>query len=326
MPQQNKIPLLAVVGPTASGKTALAVALAKRYGGEVISADSMQIYKQMHIATAKPTSEEMDGVPHHLMGFVPPDALYSVADYARDARVCIADVFRRGALPIAAGGTGLYLDALIRNIQYASISSDPALRQRLEERADVQGTSLLLEELRQVDPATAERLHPHDRKRIIRALEVYQAGGITLSEHNRRSIMQESPYTPFLLGLQVRDRTVLYERINRRVDEMVRQGLVEEAEEFFASGNSKTSAQAIGYKELLPYFRGEEGLEQALENIRRETRRYAKRQLSWFRRNPSIHWFYLDDYSSAGEMNRQIFSLLEKRCDFIGRYKKEKEN
>lgn len=313
----NKIPLLVVVGPTASGKTALAVTLAKRYHGEVVSADSMQIYQGMNIATAKPNLAEMDGIRHHLMDFLPPGAIYSVADYVRDAHACIRELAAAGILPVVAGGTGLYVDSLIRNIRYAEIPTDPEIRRRLEVRAQGEGTSGMLRELAAVDPETASRLHVNDRKRIIRALEVYQTSGVTITEYNRRSRAVESPYRPFMIGLQVRDRSVLYERINRRVDQMVEAGLVEEARAFFDHTHSATAVQAIGYKELFPYFSGVSGLEEALGDIKRETRRYAKRQLSWFRRNPDINWFYLDNYASVAEMEDHICTAIEKRCDFI---------
>lgn len=321
---ENKIPLLVVVGPTASGKTALAVTLARRYHGEVVSADSMQIYMGMNIATAKPDPSEMNGVRHHLMDFLPPDVRYSVADFVRDARACIADLFRAQILPVVAGGTGLYVDSLIHNIQYAEIPADGQVRSRLEARAQREGTAGMLRELAQIDPEAASRLHENDQKRIIRALEIYQVSGVTMTEYNRRSRTVESPYLPFIIGLQARDRSVLYDRIDRRVDQMVQSGLIEEARAFFASAYSATAVQAIGYKELRPYFSGALSLEQAVEDIKRETRRYAKRQLSWFRRNPDINWFYLDDYSSAAEMAEAVCTAIEKRCDFIGG-KKEKE-
>lgn len=322
----NKIPLLVVVGPTASGKTALAVALAKRYHGEVVSADSMQIYQGMRIATAKPTSAEMEGVCHHLMDFLPPGAVYSVADYVRDAHTCIRRLSEKGILPVVAGGTGLYVDSLIRNIQYAEIPSNPEIRRRLEEQAAEKGTADMLSELSAVDPEAASRLHVNDQKRIIRALEVYQVSGVTITEYNRRSRAVESPYRPYIVGLQVRDRSVLYERINRRVDQMVESGLIEEARTFSGNAQSATAVQAIGYKELLPYFSGAISLDKAVEDIKRETRRYAKRQLSWFRRNPDINWFYLDDYTSATEMTDHICDVIEKRCDFIGcKGEKQKE-
>lgn len=319
----NKIPLLVVVGPTASGKTALAVDLAKKYHGEVVSADSMQIYTGMNIATAKPDRDEMGGIAHHLMDFVPPDASYSVADYVRDAHACIRDLSRRNILPVVAGGTGLYVDSLIRNIQYAEIPTDQEIRSQLESRAAEEGTAALLSELAAVDPEAAARLHENDRKRIIRALEVYLVSGTTISEYNWRSRSVETPYLPFIIGLQTRDRNILYTRIDQRVDLMMQSGLLEEARTFYSSARSATSVQAIGYKELFPYFEGRINLDEAVADIKRETRRYAKRQLSWFRRNPEIHWFYLDDYSDAAGMRADIYTAIEKRCDFIGG-KKEK--
>lgn len=315
---EKKIPILAVVGPTASGKTALAVELALQYDGEVLSADSMQIYRGMQIATAKPDCLEMKGVRHHMMDFLPPDTAYSVADYVRDARSCIREMADKGILPIIAGGTGLYVDSLIRNIQYAQLPSDPDIRAGLERRAQEEGVPALLEELASADPETAARLHVNDRRRIIRALEVFLASGVTLTEHNRRSRLQESPYRSFVIGLQTRDRALLYDRINARVDRMMDRGLLDEARDFLEQKNSVTAVQAIGYKELAPYFSGLKTLEEAVEDVKRETRRYAKRQLSWFRRNPEIHWFYLDDYASFDALCSAVCTMIEKRCDFIG--------
>ena len=300
--KEDKIPLVAVAGPTASGKTALAVELALRLGGEVISADSMQIYKGMDVATAKPTAAEQKGVPHHLIGFLEPTEEFSVADYAVLAHRTIREVHERGKLPILAGGTGLYLDAVVNNISFAEIETDSALRAELAGLAREQGTECLLEELRAVDPESAARLHPHNLARIIRAVEVYRLTGIPMSEHQRRSRLTPQLYRTALLGLNFRDRQRLYDRIDLRVDRMLEAGLLEEARQVLAQDSLKTARQAIGYKELTPYFAGEETLAEAVGRIKQESRRYAKRQLTWFRRNERINWIYIDDCQNMEEI------------------------
>lgn len=300
--EEDKIPLVAVAGPTASGKTALAVELALWLGGEVISADSMQIYKGMDIATAKPTADEQKGVPHHLIGFLEPTEEFSVADYAVLAHRTIREVHERGKLPILAGGTGLYLDAVVNNISFAEIETDSALRAELAGLAREQGTECLLEELRAVDPESAARLHPHNLARIIRAVEVYRLTGIPMSEHQRRSRLTPQLYRTALLGLNFRDRQRLYDRIDLRVDRMLEAGLLEEARQVLAQDSLKTARQAIGYKELAPYFAGEETLAEAVGRIKQESRRYAKRQLTWFRRNERINWIYIDDCQNMEEI------------------------
>ena len=302
MEQQKQIPLLVVVGPTASGKTRLAVALAKRFGGEVVSADSMQVYKSMQIATAKPSPEEQEGISHHLVDFVEPDnAAFSVADYARLARAAIADIFSRGRLPILAGGTGLYINAVINQIDYAEIKSDSAVRKALQEQALQLGNEAMLEQLRRVDPVLAAGLHPNNLGRILRALEVWQLTGVAMSEHQRLSRQKESPYQLCILGLNYRNRELLYQRINQRVELMLEQGLVEEARQISRIYGG-TARQAIGYKELQPYLDGKESLSVCEEQLKQATRNYAKRQLTWFRRDSRIHWLFADDFSSWKEL------------------------
>lgn len=296
MPQE-KIPLLVIGGPTASGKTRLAAELALHCGGEVVSADSMQIYRGMEIGTAKPTPEETLGVPHHLMDFVEPGQSFSVADYVALARETVGDIHSRGRLPVLAGGTGLYIRSLITNTQFTEADSDPALRAELAQRAAREGTDALMRELRSFDPESAQRIEPRNLPRLIRAIELYRTTGVTMTEHLRRSRLAPSPYRVCFLCLGFRDRERLYERINRRVDEMFRRGLVEEARELLEMPGGATAMQAIGYKELLPYFRGEISLREAQDTIKRETRRYAKRQLTWFRREEQARWLFVDDYA-----------------------------
>lgn len=293
----SQIPLVVIAGPTGSGKTALSVELARRFDGEVVSGDSMQIYKQMEIATAKPTLEEMRGVPHHLVGFLDCSKPYSVADYVKQASAVIEDIYGRGKLPFVVGGTGLYITSLVNHISFDEIVSDSSLRSQLLDRLNREGGQSLLDELRQFDPETAAALHPNNGNRIVRAIEVYRLTGITMSEHQRRSREKPSPYRLCMIGLTAKNRQVLYDRINRRVDEMMQKGLLEEARRILEIPGLKTAYQAIGYKELAGYFNGTCTLETALEKIKQESRRYAKRQLTWFRRDERIHWLYLDEQS-----------------------------
>lgn len=289
----SKIPVIAVVGPTASGKTSLGIALAKRFGGEVVSADSMQIYRGMDIATAKPTAQEQDGVVHHLIDFLDQREAFSVAEYAELAHRVIADIHERGKLPIIVGGTGLYVDSVLNDIVFTEIRTDAALREQLHAFAAEHGNAALLARLKEVDPELAEKLHENNLGRIVRALEVFELTGITMSEQQRRSCMKPSRYRVLKFGLNYDDRNVLYQRIERRVDLMMEQGLLAEAETVLSSP-MKTAVQAIGYKELAPYFSGEAELEDCIAKLKLSTRHYAKRQLTWFLRDESTHWLYPD--------------------------------
>ena len=291
----DRIPVAAVVGPTASGKTALAVELALRLDGEVISADSMQIYRNMDIATAKPTPDEMRGVPHHLIDFLDPGEGFSVARYCELARPVIADITGRGKLPIIAGGTGLYIDSLLGNVSFTEQESDPALRAELQRELDEKGIDHMLDTLRSFDPSSADELSSgRNPKRVIRAIEMYRSTGMTRTELNAAQTAVPSPYKAVRIGLRADDREYLYDRINRRVDKMLADGLIDEARRFYDSQAGATAAAAIGYKELLPYLRGEAELDCCVESLKRSTRRYAKRQLTWFGRDPDIHWFSID--------------------------------
>lgn len=300
---REQIPLLMIVGPTGSGKTALSIELAKRYHGEIISADSMQIYRQMNIATAKPSIAERAGIPHYLMDFLDCGETFSVADFVTEARQKIQEILSRGCLPMVVGGTGLYVNSLADNISFTEIVSDPALRTQLLQRLKDEGGQVLLEELRHFDPQMAQSLHPNNGNRIVRAIEVYQLTGITMTEHQRRSRQQPSPYRLCMLGLTCRDREKLYQRIDQRVDEMMKKGLLEEARKILNMGELKTAYQAIGYKELKPYFDGNCSLDQAVDKIKQESRRYAKRQLTWFRRDPRIHWIMIDESARDQQIN-----------------------
>lgn len=286
---------MTVVGPTASGKTALAVELALRLGGEVISADSMQIYRHMDIATAKPAADEMRGVPHHLIGCVEPSEAFSVARFCELARPLIDQITRRGRLPILAGGTGLYIDSLLGNLRFAEVEADPALRKELQDELDEKGAEHMLGVLRALDPESADRLTPErNPKRILRAIEICRTAGMTMTQLNRVQSSSPSPYDAVKLGLTAEDRAYLYDRIDRRVDRMMEDGLLDEARRFYDGAFGETAAAAIGYKELRPYLRGEQPLDVCVENLKRATRRYAKRQLTWFRRDPDIRWFMID--------------------------------
>ena len=296
--------LIVICGPTATGKTKLGVALAQRLGGEVVSADSMQVYRDMAIGTARPTPEEMAGVPHHMMGVVDPRENYSVARYVQEATAWVEDILRRGKQPILVGGTGLYIDGLCQGRTYSDFQPASGLRQALQARVQSQGLAVLWQELEQVDPETAAKLHPHDEKRILRALEVWHTTGKPISQHNRETQALPPRYEKVAIALTYRDRQVLYQRIDQRVDQMVARGLVEEVQGLLGAGVplDGTAMQAIGYKELARALTQGEDLAQAVEEVKRRSRQYAKRQLTWFRRDPNIEWILLEkdqDFSSV---------------------------
>ena len=301
--------VIAVVGATASGKTALGIEIAQHYHGEVISADSMQLYKGLDIATAKPTAEEMQGIPHHLISVLEPAHACSVAQYADMARKTLREVQQRGRLPVFVGGTGLYMDAVLDNIQFPDIPADAALREQLQKEAQMRGNAAMRERLRACDPESAERLHENNLRRILRALEVYELTGIPLSEHARRSRAVPPPFDVLRIGIGFADREKLYGRIRLRVDRMLEQGLTDEVRTEFLSGRRRaTAAAAIGYKELLPWLQGYERLDAAAARIKQETCRYAKRQGTWFRRNSQTEWIMRDtDCAECG-----IFGIAQK--------------
>ena len=283
--------IICIAGPTASGKTALAVELAKEYHGEVVSCDSMQVYRRMNIGTAKPTREEMQGIPHHMLDVAEPWEDFSVSRYCELASPIVEDILSRGKTAIIAGGTGLYMDSLIRGNAFAPFPST-GVRERLEAQADAEGMEAMLDKLRSVDPDSAARLHLSDRKRIIRAMEVYLETGETITAHNLRTQALPPRFRPLWLGLDFADRGELYRRIDARVDIMLQQGLLEEIRELLDSGIPPkcTAMQAIGYKEFVEALQGDTPLEQAVEEVKKGSRHYAKRQLTWFRRNKALHW------------------------------------
>lgn len=284
--------VICVVGPTATGKTKMGAALAQRFNGEVVSVDSMQLYRGMSIGTAAPTAEEMAGVPHHMIAVADPAESWSVARYTAEADRCVQDILRRGRRPVLVGGTGLYLDALLRGTDFAGGSSGGELREELRRRLAAEGAAALLEELRRIDPETAARLHPHDEKRILRALEVWRETGETITDHDRRTQAQPPRYDAVYIGLTFADRAALYRRIDRRVDHMVAQGLLQEVRTLLSASipPDATALQAIGYKQFLAVERGERTVEEAVAEVKLRSRQYAKRQLTWLRRNPAIHW------------------------------------
>ena len=308
--------IICIAGPTASGKTALAVELAKAIDGEVVSCDSMQVYRRMDIGTAKPTAEEMQGIPHHMLSVAEPDEDFSVSRYCEMATPILDDIIIRGKTAIIAGGTGLYMDALIRGNSFAPYPST-GMREKLEAQADAEGMEFMLQLLHSIDPDSAVRLHLKDRKRIIRALEVYYETGETITEHNRKT--QEIPpkYDPVWFGLEDENRADLYQRIDRRVDVMLEQGLITEIQDLLNSGIPEkcTAMQAIGYKEFVDALQGRCTIDQAVAQVQQSSRHYAKRQLTWFRRNDRMNWLRRKPGESTSEIlirARQILAEFDK--------------
>lgn len=312
---EQKIPVAAVVGPTATGKTALGIALAQYCGGEIVSCDSMQIYRGLPIGTAQPNETELSQAPHHLISFLDVREPFSVSDYVTAASEAIRDISSRRKLPILVGGTGLYARSLLRGFSFEETCRDDALRERLFREAEEAGAEVLYERLKQLDPVSAEEIHPHNVKRVVRALEYCELAGEPFSRQAERSKQVESPYWYLMLCLTFRDRQKLYRRINARVDQMMESGLLGEAEAFYrlclTAGQPPTAAQAIGYKELFPYFGGEVPLEEAVENIKRESRRYAKRQITWFSREEHARFLYVDELVGPDGVFRESVRLLQ---------------
>ena len=288
--------IIVVAGPTASGKTRLGIALAQELGGEIVSADSMQIYRRMDIGTAKATAAEQAAVPHHMIDVAEPWENYSVARYVEEASRCCEDIISRGKLPVVVGGTGLYITSLLSGMAFAPEKTDPAIRARLQARADTEGGAALYAELQRIDPDYAAQVHPNNLPRVIRALELFEATGRRMSDQRREARPAEAPYHALCLCLTCRDRAALYSRIDRRVDEMVENGVLDEARQVYDYRDAyRTAAQAIGYKEFFPYFEGTANLTECTERLKQATRNYAKRQLTWFRRQNDAVWLYLDE-------------------------------
>ena len=305
--------IVCIAGPTACGKTTLGVLLAQRFCGEVVSVDSMQIYRGMTVGTAAPTAEEMQGVPHHMIAVADPAEQWSAAEYVSRATPVVDDILARGKLPVLVGGTGLWMDALIRGHGFAKGHAGGAIRRELEARLEREGIAPLLEELRQVDPESAERLHPADTKRILRALEVYRETGSTISAYNAATRMIPPRYDAVWIGLQFADRADMKALIDRRVDKMVQEGLLDEVRALLAMGlpRNATAMQAIGYKEFLGVLDGALTEPEAIELVKLRSRQYAKRQLTWLRRNPDIHWIFWEkdrDFARALQISTEILS------------------
>lgn len=304
--------IVAVAGATASGKTALAVEIAKHFDGEVVSCDSMQIYKHMDIGTAKPTKDEMQGIAHHMIDIAEPWENYSVAAFVKTARMCIDDILFRGKLPVLAGGTGLYMDSVINNIEFADYGADAEYREELKKAAEEKGAEFIHDILSEKDPEAAKKIHPNNVRRVIRALEICRVSGKTFSEVNREA--RKEPVYDALIFEIAADRELLYERINRRVDDMLDAGLEDEVRRVMSicRGKDTTAMQAIGYKEFKDYFAGAATLEETAEKIKLESRRYAKRQMTWFRRNSKIQRLILQDCYSLNKIYEQCFTSIEK--------------
>ena len=297
-----------VVGPTASGKTSLGINICKYFNGEVISADSMQIYKGLLISTAKPDEAEMDGIKHHLIDFLPVTEKYSVSDYCKDAAKAFDEITAKGKLPVIVGGTGLYVDSFLTNTEFIDEASSEEVRNKLFDELKEKGAEYMHQKLCKVDPEAGAKIHQNNTVRVIRALEVFETTGKTITQQTLDSHKNESDIEALYIGISYEEREKLYERINLRVDLMLERGLVDEARDFFTGNPSKTSVNSIGCKELKPYLDNEKTLEECVEQLKRSTRRYAKRQLTWFRKNQEIHWFYPD--VNDGDILPQVYALI----------------
>ncbi len=313
----NKI--LAIVGPTASGKTALSVNLAKKYNAEIISCDSMQLYKGMDIGTAKPSVQEMDGVVHHLIDILSIDTPFSVSDYVQMAQKAYIDITSRSKTALFCGGTGLYIDSFISGVDFGDYDISDDIKKQLSLELEHKGELEMYNTLLEIDPVSALKTCPQNIKRVLRALEVFYSTGITLTEWNKRSLENAKPKNALIIGLDYIDRELLYSRIDKRVDIMVRYGLLEETKELINKGlkQSPTASQAIGYKEFYAYFDGQASLDECIEALKRNSRRYAKRQLTWFRRNPNIKWIYRDNITDK--------EITELACGLVDKYISEEE-
>ena len=303
--------LICICGPTASGKTALSIALAKQLHTEIISADSMQIYREMDIGTAKATPEEQMQAVHHMIDFLDPRETFSVARYVDMADRCAQDILSRGSIPIVVGGTGLYIDSLIRCDAFSGDETDLVIREKYNKMALEEGNEAVHRCLSAVDPVSAERLHPNNLKRVIRALEVFEQTGLTIDEFNRQNQRSEPKYKAIKFALCPSNREVLYDRINKRVDSMLERGLLEETRRLYEDGKLVgTAAQAIGYKELTDYLFHDAPLSQCIELLKQRSRNYAKRQLTWFKRDPDIHWLYYDSTAEFSDILQKSTEIL----------------
>ncbi len=311
-------PLIILTGPTAVGKTELSIALAKSIGGEIISADSMQVYKFMDIGTAKIRPDEMQGVPHHLIDILEPDVAFNVAMFKELAKAAVEEIYSLGHIPIVVGGTGFYIQALLYDIDFSEEDSNVPIRKELEDIVKEKGAEYLHELLREVDPESAEQIHANNVKRVIRALEYYRMHGEKISVHNAAERRKKSPYD-FLYFVLTNDRKVLYERIEKRIDKMIEEGLISEVDNLLKKGydNSLVSMQGLGYKELIPYLKEECSLEEAIYILKRDTRHFAKRQLTWFRRERDVRWLDKSQVSSEEEILKDILNTINKEWSLL---------
>jgi len=311
-------PLIILTGPTAVGKTELSIALAKSIGGEIISADSMQVYKFMDIGTAKIRPDEMQGVPHHLIDILEPDVAFNVAMFKELAKAAVEEIYSRGHIPIVVGGTGFYIQALLYDIDFSEEDSNVSIRKELEDIVGEKGAEYLHELLREVDPESAEQIHANNVKRVIRALEYYRMHGEKISVHNAAERRKKSPYD-FLYFVLTNDRKVLYDRIEKRIDKMIEEGLISEVDNLLKKGydNSLVSMQGLGYKELIPYLKEECSLEEAIYILKRDTRHFAKRQLTWFRRERDVRWLDKSQVSSEEEILKDILNTINKEWSLL---------
>ena len=304
--------VVAIGGPTATGKTALSVAMARRFNGEIINADSMQIYRELSVGTAKVMPEEQQGVPHHLLDFLPPECTYSVADFTTAASNVISEITARGHLPFVVGGTGLYITSLLNGVSFAPEKNDPQVRRKLQQEAAEQGPEVLYQRLKMLDPVYAAKVHPHNLPRVIRALELYEITGRKMSEQQQNSHPSTPPYRSLCLCLGYHDRSVLYRRIDQRVDQMLEKGILAEAELVWKNRERyRTAAQAIGYKEFFPYLEGKQTLPECVNSLKQATRNYAKRQLTWFRHQGDVVWLYVDEENPAVQAEKLIENFLQ---------------
>lgn len=306
-----KKPVLVISGPTAVGKTALGIQVARALDGEILSADSMQIYRRMDIGTAKPSESEKGGIPHHMLDIAEPQEPWSVARWTEAAVEAVEGIFSRGKLPVFVGGSGLYMDSLLRGLDFSAIPGSSGVRERLSAEYDRLGGEVFRQKLAAVDPLRAEKLAPADKKRLVRALEIFELTGETITEHDLRTQTRPPRYSSLRIALSMRDRAALYRRIDERVDAMISAGLREEVHRLLAEGLSAkdTAMQAIGYKELAAVFTGTASEEDAIETIKRESRRYAKRQLTWLRRDKGLHWLFREDYPQPDALLSAVLSL-----------------
>ncbi|MFD2045729.1 tRNA (adenosine(37)-N6)-dimethylallyltransferase MiaA [Ornithinibacillus salinisoli] len=307
---KNKV--VTIVGPTAVGKTKLSIEVAKRFDGEIISGDSMQVYKGMDIGTAKITTNEMQGVPHHLIDIKDPGESYSVADFQESVQKYINEIASRNKLPIIVGGSGLYIQATLFDYNFANDKRDETVTKRLEEDLKRYGNEVMYNRLRKIDPTQADKIHPNNYRRVIRALEIVETTGLTMSEYQKQQA-EDSPYDVFLIGLEM-DRPELYDRINKRVDQMVSDGIIEEVQDLYKQGYENCqSMKAIGYKEFLPYLKGESDLQHSIELLKRNSRRYAKRQYTWFKNKMDVNWYSV----SPKTINENFRIILEDLAGFL---------